>query len=75
MHPPQPDLKMSKGTVPAEKLYYKCKDYPADMDPFDPFMPPAYECPKDQKNYPEEVKNDCKVRGDLVKHILLKQQT
>jgi len=66
---------MREGTVPAEKLYHKCKDYPADMGSFNPFIPPAYECAEDEKNYPEEVKNDRDVRSYFVNHILSKQQT
>jgi hypothetical protein len=75
MHSPQPDLKMREGTVPSEQLYYNREDYPADMDSFNPFMTPAYECAKDEETYPEQVKDDYDVRGYFVKHILSKRQT
>ena len=68
MHLSQPDLKICKRAVPAEKLYDKSKDNPSGMDSFAPFIPPAYKCAEDEEYYPEEVKKDCDVCGDPVEH-------
>ena len=72
MHPPQPDFKICQRTVPAGNLNENSKRYTRDMNPFNPFIPPAYKCAKNQKYNPEEMEEDNDVCGYWIKHYARK---
>ncbi len=69
MHLSQPYFKMCEGTIPAEKLYDECKYDTADMDSSNPSILSSDEGAKDEKYYPEEMKNDNDICSDSVEHL------